>query len=170
MDDKARDLFRKLIGKLGSDQDGERASAANLCTRLLLRHKLTWVDVVAGKLQDGVEEPERTFEQGYLRGYDEGFWQGVKAAQAAAGQGGKRQKAVRRELTETETAMLAWLTTEVSQHRKDFSGFERDFIRNVSEQNRRLGGRAPETVGQFRLRQRMERADHRWRAWQDTRR
>jgi hypothetical protein len=30
--------------------------------------------------------------------------------------------------------------------------------------------RAPETVGQFRLRQRMERADHRWRAWQDTRR
>jgi hypothetical protein len=29
--------------------------------------------------------------------------------------------------------------------------------------------RAPETVGQFRLRQRGVEADHRWRAWPDTR-
>jgi hypothetical protein len=29
--------------------------------------------------------------------------------------------------------------------------------------------RAPETVGQLRLRQRMGRAGHRWRAWPDTR-
>src|SRR4051794_9816926 len=32
----------------------------------------------------------------------------------------------------------------------------------------RLVWRAPETVGQLRLRQRMRRAGHRWRAWPDT--
>jgi hypothetical protein len=42
MDAKVRDRFRKLMGKLGSDYDGERASAAHLCTKLLLQHRLTW--------------------------------------------------------------------------------------------------------------------------------
>src|SRR4051794_23643349 len=77
MDVKARDLFRKLIGKLGSDQDGERASAANLCTRLLLRHRLTWADVVAGKVEGG-ENTDRTFDQDYIRGYEDGFQKGVR--------------------------------------------------------------------------------------------
>jgi hypothetical protein len=139
MDAKARGLFRKLIGKLGSDQEGERASAANLCTRLLLRHRLTWADVVAGKLEDG-QDTDRTFEQGYLRGYEDGFQRGVKSAQTAAEQATQRQKAVRRELTEEETAMLTWLTKALLHCPKDFSAFEKDFIRNVIGQNMRLGG------------------------------
>src|SRR4051794_41972044 len=85
MDVKARDLFRKLIGKLGSDQDGERASAANLCTRLLLRHRLTWADVVAGKVEGG-ENTDRTFDQDYIRGYEDGFQKGVRWAQQTAQQ------------------------------------------------------------------------------------
>ena len=139
MDVKTRDLFRKLIGKLGSDQEGERASAANLCTRLLSRHRLTWADVVAGKLQDG-QRIDLTFEQGYLRGYEDGFQRGVKPAQTAADQAYQRQKAVRRELTESENAMLTWLTTALLHCPKDFSVFEKDFIRSVIGQNMRLGG------------------------------
>ena len=142
MDVKARDLFRKLIGKLGSDQDGERASAANLCTRLLLRHRLTWADVVAGKVEGG-ENTDRTLDQDYIRGYEDGFQKGVRwaqqTAQAAAEQVNRRQKAVRRELTEGETAMLTWLATAVTHWPKDFSAFEQNFVRNVSGQNMRLG-------------------------------
>src|SRR3954462_2893731 len=99
MDVKARDLFRKLIGKLGSDQDGERASAANLCTRLLLRDRLTWAQVLAGKVESG-ENTDRTFNQDYIRGDGDVFMMGVRwpphAAQGAAERVNRRQKAVRR--------------------------------------------------------------------------
>ena len=37
----------KLCGMLGSDHDGERASAAHLATKLLKSHDLTWHDVIS---------------------------------------------------------------------------------------------------------------------------
>ncbi len=42
----ARDLFVKLCGMLGSDQDGERATAARMATRFLHERSLTWDEVV----------------------------------------------------------------------------------------------------------------------------
>ena len=42
----ALDRLTKLAGMLGSDHDGERASAALLATRLLRDHGLTWRDVL----------------------------------------------------------------------------------------------------------------------------
>jgi len=38
-----------ILGMLGSDQDGERASAALLATRLLKRHDLRWDDIIVGR-------------------------------------------------------------------------------------------------------------------------
>jgi hypothetical protein len=143
MDAKVRARIRKLMGKLGSDYDGERASAAHLCTKLLLQHRLTWADVVAGKLESGGQDADRTLEQGYLRGYQDGFRHGVKCAQQAAEAAGEpphwRTKAVRRELTDRETAMLTWLTTAVSHCPKAFSAFEQNFVLNVSDQYQRFG-------------------------------
>ena len=44
----ARDLDRltKLLGLLGSDHDGERATAARMASDLLRAHRLTWADVL----------------------------------------------------------------------------------------------------------------------------
>lgn len=37
--------FRKVLGLLGSDQDGERASAAKIATAYLKQYRMTWADV-----------------------------------------------------------------------------------------------------------------------------
>ncbi len=142
MDAKLRERFVKLLGKLGSDHDGERANAASLCTKLLREHRLTWADVVAGKLTGGSAAQEQTFATGYVRGFADGFAHGVKHAQQAAGADPpeRRTKAVRRALTEQEEAMLAWLAAELRREATAFSGFERNFLRGVAEQYQRLGG------------------------------
>jgi hypothetical protein len=142
MDTKLRERFGKLLGKLGSDQDGERANAASLCTKLLREHRLTWADVVAGKLTGSGHETGQTFNQGYVRGFADGFAQGVTHGREEAGADPmhRRTKAVRQALTEEEAAMLAWLETALRRGTAAFSGFERDFIRGVAEQERQLGG------------------------------
>lgn len=48
----AGERFRKLVGMLGSDGDGERANAAALANRLLREVDLTWGEVV-GAAPDG---------------------------------------------------------------------------------------------------------------------
>jgi hypothetical protein len=142
MDAKLRERFGKLIGKLGSDQDGERANAASLCTKFLREHRLTWADVVAGKLAGSGQETGQMFSQGYARGFADGFANGVKQGreEARAESANRRAKAVRRALTEKEAAKLAWLAAELEQGTRTFSGFEQDFIRGVSDQYQRLGG------------------------------
>jgi flagellar biosynthesis/type III secretory pathway protein FliH len=142
MDAKLRERFGKLIGKLGSDQDGERANAASLCTKFLREHRLTWADVIAGKLAGSGQETGQMFSQGYARGFADGFANGVKQGreEARAESANRRARAVRRALTEKEAAMLAWLETELAQETSAFSGFEQDFIRGVSDQYQRLGG------------------------------
>ena len=45
MDEAARRRFAGILGRLGSDHDGERAAAALLATRMLGSAGLTWQDV-----------------------------------------------------------------------------------------------------------------------------
>lgn len=80
MDAKLRERFGKLPGKLESDQEGERANVASLCTKLLREHRLTWADVVAGKLTDGEQETGQAFNHGYVQGFADGFTQGISRA------------------------------------------------------------------------------------------
>jgi hypothetical protein len=42
----ALDRLTKLCGLLGSDHDGERATAARMASDLLRQHKLTWAEVL----------------------------------------------------------------------------------------------------------------------------
>jgi hypothetical protein len=95
MDAKLRERFGKFLGKLESDQDGERANAASLCTKLLREYRLTWADVVAGKLTDGEQETGQAFA--------DGFTQGIKQDREEAP---RRTKAIRRALTEKEGVPL----------------------------------------------------------------
>ena len=44
--DDARTRLAKVCGLLASDQDGERAAAALLATRLLRSHGLSWADLL----------------------------------------------------------------------------------------------------------------------------
>lgn len=44
------DRLRSICGRLASDYDGERASAALLATRLIHSHNLRWSDVIAAPL------------------------------------------------------------------------------------------------------------------------
>jgi hypothetical protein len=37
----------KVLGLLGSDHDGERASAAHKASEIIRKHRLTWADVLA---------------------------------------------------------------------------------------------------------------------------
>jgi len=46
--DGARERLAKICGRLGSDHDGERASAAALASRLLRDHGVTWAELVEG--------------------------------------------------------------------------------------------------------------------------
>jgi hypothetical protein len=103
MDAKLREQLGKLLGKLESDQDGERANAASLCTKLLREHRLTWADVVAGKLTDGEQETGQAFNHGYVQGFADGFTQGIKQGREEAP---RRAKAIRRALTEKEGVPL----------------------------------------------------------------
>jgi len=56
MEAAALDKFRKICGLLGSDQDGERATAARMATDLLKVNGLSWKAVSFGA------PPERTAE------------------------------------------------------------------------------------------------------------
>ena len=42
----ALDRLTKLCGLLGSDHDGERATAARMASNLLRQHRLTWAEVL----------------------------------------------------------------------------------------------------------------------------
>lgn len=46
-----RDVERleRILGLLGSDHDGERASAAQAASALIGKHKLSWRDVIEGR-------------------------------------------------------------------------------------------------------------------------
>lgn len=41
--------FERILGLLGSDQAGERAAAALAANAFLLKHKLSWRDVIEGR-------------------------------------------------------------------------------------------------------------------------
>ena len=46
LDERDLDLLEKILGRLGSDFDGERATAAAMAWRFLRERKLTWGDVL----------------------------------------------------------------------------------------------------------------------------
>ncbi len=50
--DAAADRLAKFCGLLGSDADGERATAARMATRLLRDHGLTWANLVEAATRD----------------------------------------------------------------------------------------------------------------------
>jgi hypothetical protein len=45
------DRLRKLLGMLGSDHEGERATAGRMANDLLRQHKLTGSDVLGGEIE-----------------------------------------------------------------------------------------------------------------------
>lgn len=50
-----------ICGRLGSDHEGERATAAGMATAILRENGLTWADVLADPLRQGEPEaPEPT--------------------------------------------------------------------------------------------------------------
>jgi hypothetical protein len=51
LDPQILDRLRKLLGMLGSDHAGERATAGRMASDLLRDHKLTWTDVVGAEPQ-----------------------------------------------------------------------------------------------------------------------
>lgn len=57
------DKFAKVLGLLGSDQAGERASAAKIATAILRQCKMTWEDI-ARKLQQS-QAPSSDFREGF---------------------------------------------------------------------------------------------------------
>jgi hypothetical protein len=56
------DRLRKLLGMLGSDHEGERATAGKMADTLLRQHKLTWADVV-GADSKGAAPRVRTWHE-----------------------------------------------------------------------------------------------------------
>lgn len=53
-----RDRLIRLLGLLGSDFDGERATAAAMASRFIRERRLTWADVIGAK-PPAFPEPQR---------------------------------------------------------------------------------------------------------------
>lgn len=57
--DRHVDRLAKILGLLGSDYEGERATAAHMADRMVRAAGLTWFDVVAGRFAVDPEENTR---------------------------------------------------------------------------------------------------------------
>lgn len=89
---KDADRLPKLLGMLGSDQDGEVVNAARAALSLLRRNAMTFGDLVKGGGGNGYSPyvSKAMIEAAETRGYDRGYrkgsadaWESARKAQAA---------------------------------------------------------------------------------------
>lgn len=90
---KDKERLIQLLGMIGSTFDGEVLNAARLARRILYDYKLSWREVVEGRLNGSASTVlgdvnlaaarERGREEGYAEGFEAGMDEGARIAAAA---------------------------------------------------------------------------------------
>ena len=87
LDPEIAHRLTKLLGMLGSSHDGERASAALKANELVLRHGLTWGDVIPPRSSTSTSSVEEMIAYamrhgaGQLDAWEAGFLRGIQGRQ-----------------------------------------------------------------------------------------
>ena len=126
-----RDRLAKILGLLGSDYDGERASAGAMAWAFLRERGLTWFDLFSPSPEKSGRESAR-YRRGF-RGaeYRRGFRDGMEAARQEAAESSRQEAADHPEYRDARD----WpaICAKCLDSRYHWTEWQREFLVSVSD-------------------------------------